>query len=217
MLAKFRQPVSGLTHLAGAMTAAFAPSFLLALSGSHFLEKFSLLVYSASLFLMFLASSLFHLVRSNPRVNRMLRNLDHAAIYLLIAGTYTPFCMLAFDGFLRWGVLAIVWSLALAGICVKIFVTRAPRWVIAGDYLIMGWLCVFAIRQMMHNLSPETLAWLFAGGLAYTVGAVVYITRRMDFYPDVFGFHEVWHIFVMLGAGAHFIAVCSLLRAVRGL
>ncbi|RPJ52151.1 MAG: hemolysin III family protein [Chloroflexi bacterium] len=216
MLIKLRQPVSGLTHLAGAVSALIGQAVLLTLSGNHFLEKFSLLVYSSSLFLMFLSSSLYHLVRSSPRTNWMLRNLDHAAIYLLIAGTYTPFCMLAFDGFLRWGVLAIIWTLALTGIFLKICMVQAPRWIIAGDYIAMGWLCIFAIRDMLVNLSPNTLFWLFAGGFAYTAGAVIYITRRMDFIPEVFGFHEVWHIFVMLGAAAHFVAVCSLLQTVRG-
>ncbi|RPJ52152.1 MAG: hemolysin III family protein [Chloroflexi bacterium] len=216
MLSKFRQPVSGLTHLAGAVSAVIGQVVLLTQSGNQIFERMSLLVYTASLFLMFMSSSIYHLVYSSPKVTGVLRQLDHAAIYLLIAGTYTPFCIIAFDGFWRWGMLTIIWSLAFIGIFVKIWMIQAPRWITAGVYVIMGWLCLFAIREMLLNLSPQTIGWLLAGGIIYTIGAVVYITRRMDFIPNVFGFHEVWHIFVMLGAAAHFVAVYSLLQTVRG-
>jgi len=216
MLSKFRQPVSGLTHLAGAVSAVIGQVVLLTQSGNQIFERMSLLVYTASLFLMFMSSSIYHLVYSSPKVTGVLRQLDHAAIYLLIAGTYTPFCIIAFDGFWRWGMLTIIWSLAFIGIFVKIWMIQAPRWITAGVYVIMGWLCLFAIREMLLNLSPQTIGWLLAGGIIYTIGAVVYITRRMDFIPNEFGFHEVWHIFVMLGAAAHFVAVYSLLQTVRG-
>ena len=216
MFSKFREPVSGLTHLAGAFSAIVGQAGLLNLSSSQVLEKFSLLVYSASLFLLFMASSVYHLIRSGPRVTLLLRKLDHAAIYLLIAGTYTPFCINAFDGFWQWGFLAIIWSLAVIGIVAKIWMINAPRWLTAGIYVVMGWLSIFAVRAMLTNLSPVTIGWLLVGGITYTLGAVIYITKRMDFYPRVFGFHEVWHIFVMLGAAAHFIAVYSLLETIPG-
>jgi hemolysin III len=216
MLYKLRQPISGLTHLIGAISAMFGQLVLLTFSNNQFFEKASLIIYSASLFLMFLTSSIYHLVRSTPRVTGVLRNLDHAAIYLLIAGTYTPFCIIAFDGFWRWGMLTIIWSLALVGIVVKIWMIQAPRWITAGVYVVMGWLCLFAVREMLATLSPNTIGWLLAGGVIYTAGAVVYITRRMDFIPDVFGFHEVWHIFVLMGAAAHFVAVYSLLQTIVG-
>jgi hemolysin III len=216
MLSKLRQPVSGLTHLAGAVSAMIGQVVLLNLSGNHLLEKFSLMVYSASLFLMFFASSVYHLIHSTPKVTGVLRKLDHAAIYLLIAGTYTPFCVNAFHGFWKWGLLAIIWLLAIMGIGIKIWFIQAPRWITAGVYVVMGWLVVFAFGEMRIVLSPGTIGWLLAGGIAYTVGAVIYITRRMDFIPNVFGFHEVWHLFVMLGAAAHFAAVYNLLQVVQG-
>ncbi len=216
MLSKFRQPVSGLTHLAAALTTLAGQAVLFHLSGGHFLEKISLWVYSISLFLMFLSSSVYHLVRATPKVTGVLRKLDHAAIYLLIAGTYTPFCINAFHGFWKWGLLAVIWGLALIGIGVKIWLIQAPRWISAGVYIGMGWLVVFATREMLLTLSPDTISWLLAGGIAYTLGAVIYITRRIDFIPNVFGFHEVWHLFVMLGAGAHFAAVYSLLQRLQG-
>jgi hemolysin III len=216
MFSKFRQPVSGLTHLAGAVSAVIGQVLLFAISGNHFFEKISLLVYSTSLFLMFLASSVYHLICSTPRVIATLRKMDHAAIYLLIAGTYTPFCVNAFHGFWQWGLLAIIWTLAFIGIGVKIWVIQAPRWITAGVYVVMGWLVVFAFQEMLNTLSPGTIGWLFVGGVTYTLGAVIYITRRMDFIPDVFGFHEIWHIFVLLGAAAHFAAVYSMLQVMQG-
>ncbi len=139
----------------------------------------------------------------------ILRQLDHSAIYLLIAGTYTPFCVLMFTGFWKWGLFSVIWSLAIVGIVVKIFVMRAPRWVTAGVYVVMGWLCIGAIGEMLRVLPAGALAWLVIGGVIYTLGAVVYITRKLDFFPGRFGFHEVWHIFVILGAAAHFIAIAG--------
>jgi hemolysin III len=136
-----------------------------------------------------------------------LRKIDHSAIYLLIAGTYTPFCINAFNGFWKWGLLGIIWSLALIGITVKIFIIRAPRWLNAGIYVAMGWLCLAAIGEMISALPVWVLAWLLIGGITYTLGAVVYITKIFNFAPGIFGFHEVWHIFVLLAAIAHFIAV----------
>jgi hemolysin III len=213
---KLRQPVSGLTHLAGALSAVVVQAVLLINSGGDLREKLALVVYSVSLFLLFSASSVYHLVNSTPRVTLVLRKLDHSAIYLLIAGSYTPFCLIAFDGFWRWGLLAIIWSLAAIGIGVKVFWIQAPRWLTAGVYVAMGWLIVFAYQQLLNHLTPVTIIWLIAGGVIYTLGAVVYATKRLDFKPGVFGFHEVWHIFVLLGAAAHFVAVYSLVNGMRG-
>ena len=148
-------------------------------------------------------------MKSNPRVTLWLRKLDHSAIYLLIAGTYTPICVHFFTGFWRWGILAVVWSLALAGITLKLFIIRLPRGVTAGIYLLMGWLAVIALRPMLAAMPLGALAWLLAGGLLFSLGALVYIFKRPNFFPGVFGFHEVWHIFVILGCLAHFILVAA--------
>jgi hemolysin III len=137
----------------------------------------------------------------------LLRKFDHSAIYLLIAGTYTPVCFNLFHGFWQWGLLGIVWGLALTGIGVKLVFIHAPRWLTAGVYVVMGWLCMLGAGEMLRVLPAGALAWLLAGGLIYTFGAVVYVTKILDFVPGKFGFHEVWHIFVILGALAHFIAI----------
>lgn len=174
----------------------------------------SVIVYVSSLFLLFLASALYHTVITGPKTLEIMRKIDHSAIYLLIAGTYTPFCVNAFSGFWKWGLLAVIWGLSAVGIGVKIFFIRAPRWLTAGVYVLMGWLSVFAAREMLSTLPAVAVVWLFVGGVIYTLGALVYVTRRLDFFPGRFGFHEVWHIFVLLGAAAHFVAVATM--AVQG-
>ena len=209
--AKLREPVSGLTHLGGAL-AAFVGQIVLLVVGWPGVEKLvSVLVYGLSLIALFSASASYHLVNAGPNVTKILRKLDHSAIYLLIAGTYTPFCVNAFSGFYRWGLLSIIWGIAIAGIVVKLFYMGAPRWLSAGIYVLMGWLCLMAVGEMTVALTPFTLGWLIAGGVVYTLGAVVYATKIFNFVPGKFGFHEVWHIFVLLGALAHFIAVLGVI------
>jgi hemolysin III len=213
MFSKFREPVNGLTHLGGAIAAFFGQIALLIVGWSGTAKIVSVAVYSLSLIALFSASATYHLAKVKPKLQEILRKLDHSAIFLLIAGTYTPFCVNAFTGFFRWGLLAIIWSIALAGILVKMFYVRAPRWLNAVMYVLMGWLCLSAAGQM-SVLPTGALAWLIVGGVIYTFGAVIYATKLFNFAPGKFGFHEVWHIFVLLGALAHFIAVMVLLVAV---
>ena len=207
MLKKLREPVNSLTHWGGAILALAGLIALLIVGWSTPAKIVSLLVYGISLIAMFSASATYHMVQSKDRVLLVLRKIDHSAIYLLIAGTYTPFCVNAFDGFWKWGMLAIIWSLAATGILVKVFYIKAPRWLNAGIYVVMGWLCVGAVGEMLTTLPAWVIGWLFAGGIIYTLGAIVYITKVFNFFPGVFGFHEVWHIFVLLAALAHFVAV----------
>jgi len=206
VFSRFRDPVSGLTHLFAAIAAKVGLVALIVLSWGRWSQLISTAVYGVSLILLFAASATYHLVKAKPEVIARLRKLDHAAIFLLIAGTYTPFCM-AFHGFWKWGLLSIIWSLALLGIILKMFAMNAPRWISAGVYLVMGWLCIAAVGEMFRALPAGAIAWLVAGGLLYSVGAVVYATKALDFFPNIFGFHEVWHIFVMLAAAAHYIAI----------
>jgi hemolysin III len=207
MLKKLREPVNSLTHWAGAFLGLVGLIALLIVGWSTPAKIVSLLVYGVSLIAMFSASATYHMVRAKDRVLLILRKIDHSAIYLLIAGTYTPFCVNAFDGFWKWGMLAIIWSLAATGILVKVFYIKAPRWLNAGIYVVMGWLCVGAVGEMLTTLPAWVIGWLFAGGVIYTLGAIVYITKVFNFFPGVFGFHEVWHIFVLLAAVAHYVAV----------
>jgi hemolysin III len=207
LLSRFRDPVSGLTHLGAAVAAFIGLLVMLWLSLGDTVKAVSILIYGISLVLMFLASAIYHLANPAPVLLQRLRKLDHSAIYALIAGTYTPICFHFFRGTWRWGLPVVVWLMALVGIIVKLFVIRAPRWVSAGVYLVMGWLSVMASGEMVATMPPAALALLVAGGLFFTVGAVVYITKKPDFYPGVFGFHELWHIFVILGCLSHFLVI----------
>jgi hemolysin III len=203
----FREPVNGFTHMGAAIAAVIGLGLLLYLSRTSLILMTVLLVYGLSLIMMFTASSIYHLVKGGPTVMQRLRKFDHTAIYLLIAGTYTPICLYYFQGVWRWGILATIWALALAGIIVKLFVINAPRWVTAGIYLVMGWLAAIGFRQIITNMPAGAITWLVAGGLFFSIGAVVYITKKPNFFPRVFGFHEIWHIFVILGCLAHFILI----------
>ncbi len=205
--ATFKDPISGLTHVASA-AAALAGGGVLVLAGpASFLARLALLAYSLSLVLMFSASSAYHLVKTSAARERLLRKLDHTAIFLLIAGTYTPVCVMVLTGGWRWGLLSAVWALALIGIAFKLFYIQAPRWLSVSLYMLMGWLGVVVFGQLVQALPWPAFAWLLAGGLLYTVGAVVYATRRPNFFPGTFGFHELWHVFVTAAGAAHFVFV----------
>ena len=211
MLSKLREPVNGLTHLGGAIAAFFGMIAMLIVARGEPAKVVSVLIYSLGLIAMFSASTIYHMAVVKPAVLQTLRKVDHSAIFLLIAGTYTPFCLLAFTGFWHFGLLALIWGIAAIGIVVKIFYIKSPRWLHTGIYVVMGWLCVMAAPQMPSVLPTSAMVWLFVGGVIYTLGAVVYATKILDFVPKRFGFHEVWHIFVLLGALAHFIAIMTLL------
>ena len=215
MFKNLREPVNGLTHFFAAIAALIGMVILIIVGRGSLDRTIALTIYGVSLVLLFAASAAYHMIKARPKVLEILRKLDHSAIYLLIAGTYTPFYTIMFNGFWKWGMLTIVWSLALIGIVVKIFIVNAPRWLNAGIYIVMGWLCIAAIGEMLRVLPPWALTWLVVGGVLYTLGAVVYITKVLNFWPGKFGFHEVWHIFVLLGALAHFIAIAFFIAPVH--
>ena len=204
---KFREPVSGLTHLYSAIAALLGLIYLLIVSWTKTGLFISLLIYGICLVLLFSASAVYHLLDVKPAINAKLRKLDHSAIYLLIAGTYTPICYNMLTGFWQWGMLTIIWAIALIGIVLKMFFMNTPRWFSAGIYMMMGWLCALALPELIRRIPTGGLVWLSVGGVIYTLGAVIYSTRKLDFFPGRFGFHEVWHVFVMQGALAHFILI----------
>ncbi|MDL1898911.1 hemolysin III family protein, partial [Anaerolineae bacterium CFX7] len=158
---------------------------------------------------MFAASATYHLVNASPATLQFLRKLDHSAIYLIIAGTYTPICLYFFTGFWQWGMVTLIWLFALVGILVKLVFIHAPRWLTVVIYLVMGWLGLVAIPEMVNAMPPGAIAWLLAGGIFFTLGALVYALKKPDWYPNVFGFHELWHIFVILGVLCHFILIAA--------
>lgn len=202
---RMREPVNGLTHLFAAFAAVVGLVVLLILSRADFLKQQSLLVYGASLVLMMSASAAYHLIQGSPRRIQLLRKLDHSAIFILIAGTYTPVCVNLLSGFWQWGMFSIIWALAVIGSISKIVLINTPRWFTALVYLIMGWLGVLGFSEIFAVLPIGALIWLALGGIVFTLGAIVYITKMMNFFPGVFGFHEVWHIFVIVGCLCHFV------------
>ncbi|MGA3084811.1 MAG: hemolysin III family protein [Thermodesulfobacteriota bacterium] len=202
---RLRESVNGLSHLVAAVVAFVGLIALIYIAKDNLAKLASLSLYGSTLVLMFSTSAIYHLIKAGSRATLFLRKLDHSAIYLLIAGTYTPICLHYFTGFWRFGFLAVIWSLGLIGITVKLVSISAPRWLTAGVYLLMGWLSVAAIGEILSTIPPGALFWLLVGGLFFTGGAIVYILKKPDLFPGVFGFHEIWHIFVILGAFSHFV------------
>lgn len=200
---RIREPVNGLSHLIGLLLAAAGTILLLRLArGPGQLLAFA--IYGATLILLYSASTLYHSLPLSERPLRALRTLDHIAIYFLIAGTYTPVALVTLNGKLGWAILAAVWLIALAGIPFKLFFLDAPVWLSTATYLGMGYLALVAVVPIVRAVSYEGLAWLIAGGIAYTVGAVIYARERPDPFPGRFGHHEIWHLLVLTGSGCHY-------------
>ena len=164
-------------------------------------------IYGASVSALFGVSALYHRVTWNGPARRRLRRLDHAMIFLLIAGTYTPVGLLVLKGTLATVVLAVVWGGAVAGTVLELAWTGAPRWLGGTVYLALGWVAVAAMPQLLARLGVAGGLLIVAGGLVYSAGAAVYALRRPDPVPAVFGYHEVFHLLVIAGVAAHFLAI----------
>ena len=206
---RLREPVNGLTHAAGGVLALVGLFVLVASAASagRMDQIVAFGIFGISLVALYIASSLYHLLPLSPAGVARLRKLDHVAIFVLIAGTYTPFCLLALDGGWRWGVLAVAWGLALCGASLKLLWMEAPRWLSVLLYLGMGWVAVAAVPALLRTLPAGGMAWVLAGGLTYSAGALVYGLKRPNPIPGAFGFHELWHLFVVAGSACHFWAV----------
>ncbi len=166
-------------------------------------------VYAFALAGLLGTSALYHRVTWKPRVRVWMRRLDHAMIFVLIAGTYTPFAALVLDDPLREVVLAGVWSGAAAGIVFTLLWVDAPKWLAAATYVALGWCSIVAVPQITDRAGVGALVLLMVGGVAYTAGAIVYARRRPDPRPASFGYHEIFHVLVVIAAAAHFTAVAA--------
>ncbi len=164
------------------------------------------IAFAASAATLFLASTLYHAARS-PRVRARLRAFDHSAIYLLIAGSYTPFTISVLRGAWGWGMFAAVWTMAIAGVVVRTTGIIRLRGLSTALYLLMGWMCLVGIGPLSRSLSPSQLHWLIAGGVMYTIGVPFYVRKDRPY------MHAIWHLFVIAGVGCHAVAVASLMRA----
>jgi len=159
--------------------------------------------------LLYAASTIYHTLDISPKVNKLLKKMDHMMIFVLIAGTYTPICAIAIGGTVGYGLLALVWSIAVAGIAIKALWINCPKWFSSVLYIGMGWVCVLAFTQILNALSPAAFGWLLAGGVIYTIGGVIYALKLPLFNAKHknFGTHEIFHLFVMAGSACHFIVM----------
>ena len=211
MLEKIKDPGSAITHFIGMLMAMFAatPLIIKSLHEPDYIHVISLTVFIVSMILLYAASTIYHTLNLSERTNRILRKLDHSMIFVLIAGSYTPVCLLAIPGMTGYILLAVVWIIALLGMCFKYFWVYCPKWISSVLYIALGWACVFAFPQLLNTLSTGCFLWLLAGGLIYTAGGVIYALKLSAFENRHinFGCHEIFHLFVMAGSFCHYIVM----------
>ena len=204
-----KDPGSAITHFVAMVGAvAAAPPLLLKASREPGpLHIAALSVFMCSMILLYAASTIYHTLDISPKVNKLLRKLDHMMIFILIAGTYTPVCMVVLGDKTGWDLLALVWGIAIAGILIKAFWITCPKWFSSLLYIAMGWVCVLAFTRIIHALPRAGFGWLLAGGIIYTLGGVIYALKLPLFNSrhKHFGSHEIFHLFVMGGSLCHYI------------
>lgn len=198
-----RPLLRGTLHLVGAILAPIGLLALMLIADSP-RRYVGAAIFSTSLILLYTSSATYHLVPWPDGLRRVMKRIDHSMIFVFIAGTYTPFCLIVLG--YEWGIpmLSVVWTLAAAGVLTAVFWPRAPRWFTVGTYLALGWIGVIPAVQVVQAMSNPQLALLTLGGALYTIGAVIYARRWPDPYPRLFGFHEIFHACVVAGSAIHF-------------
>ena len=205
-----REPINGLTHLAGAILSfagLLAMVIKASLTTSSPLAITAVAIFGISLMLLYSASATYHMVIAKDKVIAFLRKLDHSMIYVLIAGSYTPFCLITLNGVTGWVLFSIVSAVALSGILFKMIWFSCPRWLSTALYIAMGWIIVFAFSPLSESLSSNGVMLLLLGGILYTIGGVIYAIKPKFLEFKHLGFHEIFHIFIMMGSMAHFLCV----------
>ncbi len=202
---RFKEPFNSLSHLAGALLSLVGLIVLLTQSWGRTSRMVAFAIYGMSLVVLYSASAIYHGLHTTERGEDWLRRLDHTAIFFLIAGSYTPICLLGLRPTWGWTLFAVVWAIAVVGTMLKLFVDHLPGWLSASIYLAMGWLAVVATGPLLDTFPVSGLMWLLGGGVLYTIGAVIFALERPDPYPQVFGHHEIFHMFVLGGSALHFV------------
>ena len=206
-----KDPGSAITHFIGMLMAIFAavPLLIKAAHEPSRIYVVSIAIYAASLILLYAASTTYHTFNKSEKINTLLKKVDHMMISVLIAGSYTPICLLVLGGKTGILLLCIVWGIAIVGILIKAFWVYCPRWVSSVLYIGMGWTCVLAFTQILNSMSLAAFGWLLAGGVIYTVGGVIYALKLPLFNSKhkYFGSHEIFHLFVMGGSACHFVVM----------
>lgn len=206
---KIKDPGSALTHFIGMLLALVAavPLLMKAARSPGYTHVLALTVFIVSMILLYTASTVYHSLDISPKVNQMLRKIDHMMIFILIAGTYTPICLLVLGDKTGWSMLALVWGVAVAGIIINALWITCPKWFSSLIYIAMGWICVLAFSKLLAALPPSAFGWLLAGGIIYTVGGIIYAMKLpiLNNRFKYFGSHEIFHLFVMGGSLCHYI------------
>ncbi len=211
-----KDPGSAITHFIGVVLVVLAalPLLFRAASGEHPIYLISLTIFVTSMFLLYSASTIYHTFNLSEKTNQMLKKLDHIMIYILIAGSYTPVCLITLSGAGGTTLFLLVWGVALLGILQCIFFINCPKWVSAVLYIAMGWLCVFSFSDIVTLLDRTAFLWLLTGGIIYTIGGVIYACKFPVFNQlhKNFGSHEIFHCFVLAGSMCHFVTMYHLLE-----
>ena len=208
------RPWSAITHGAGAAMSIVATAVLLigaAVGSGDVWKLVSFAIYGLSMTGLYTASTLYHCVNTSVEGRIALRKLDHTSIYFLIAGSYTPVCLIALRGPWGWSLFGVIWALAIAGLVMSVVWIDCPRAVTSTIYIAMGWLAVFAIYPLWQTLGMRGVAWLLAGGVLYTIGGVLYALKWPGRNNPRFGCHQVFHVFIVLGSAAHFVMMYKVL------
>ncbi len=212
---KLKEPASTITHFVAMTSALCSMPFLMVKASSYTNYRYPLasFLFIFSMILLYGASASYHGITTTPARTQILKKIDHIMIYFLIAGSYSPVCLLVLPDSSGLPLFYSVWSFAIAGFVLTLFWVDSPKWLNSLIYIAMGWLCIFAIRSIYLHLSGEAFAWLLAGGIIYTIGGVIYALKLpiLSFLPKAFGAHEIFHLFVMAGSFCHFILVYSYL------
>jgi len=208
-MSPLKEPVNSITHLIGAILSAAGLTWMIVKSVFHqsALQLTSAIIFGISMILLYSASSIYHAVKSSKRVETILRKIDHSMILVLIAGTYTPVCLLALPRPMGLILLAVMWILTALGILFRVFFLNAPRWLYTGFYVLMGWIAIFFVPSIYHNIAIQGFVLLIVGGTLYTVGAIIYAFKPRWLRIPHFGFHEIFHLFILGGSLSHFIMI----------
>jgi len=203
MLSKLKEPFSGLSHLAGAVISIPVTIALAVYAYFNSSPVFAFVIFGISLLLLYSASAVYHLLPVSDKITAVLRKVDHSMIFVLIAGTYTPVALGPMRGAWGYTLFGVIWGIAIAGILMKVFWLGAPRWLSTSIYVLMGWTAIIFFVPLVRTVSIAGIILVVTGGVLYTLGALIYGTKRPKLNLKIFGYHELFHLFVLGGSATH--------------